>query len=107
MSIENRNIRMLEAERARIDKLITELRERQEHLRKMGPEIEMAEILHNSLCRFNHTDGCGWGYEKIEDFFKPGTTKNIWAEKAKKILETCSAEEVERVLTAINEARAY
>jgi hypothetical protein len=25
---------------------------------------EAAELAHDTLCRWNHTDGCGWEYEK-------------------------------------------
>lgn len=27
-------------------------------------EIKIAEFMHDKTCRFNHTDGCGWYYEK-------------------------------------------
>jgi len=44
------------------------------------PHIKLATFLHDNLCRWNHTDGCGWGYEKWED---PGYAKTKYIKRAK------------------------
>jgi len=45
---------------------IKRLEKEQEQLSNMGPEEELAVLLHSKFCRHNHTDGCGWFYE-IDD----------------------------------------
>jgi hypothetical protein len=32
-------------------------------LSSMTPEQKLAEALHDAVCTWNHTDGCGWYYE--------------------------------------------
>lgn len=27
-------------------------------------EARLAELIHANYCRYNHTDGCSWGYER-------------------------------------------
>lgn len=33
----------------------------------MTPDQRLAEIWHWKDCRYNHTDGCSWGYESWEE----------------------------------------
>lgn len=39
------------------------LREEQKRLATLTPEQALAESLHETQCRWNHTDGCSWLYE--------------------------------------------
>lgn len=41
--------------------------------------ITIAEMLHRLRCNYNHTDGCGWDYEK--DYNK-GNPSKMWAQSA-------------------------
>lgn len=34
---------------------------------KQGPHKDLACKLHSTMCRANHTDGCGWYYEMKND----------------------------------------
>jgi hypothetical protein len=47
-------------------------------------EQKVAELLHEKLCHFNHTDGCDWHYWSWEND-KFGTRKRYMT-KAKKLL---------------------
>ena len=46
----------------------------------------LAFDLHDRFCHFNHTDGCGWHYEK-EDW--QGNAHQYWLDRAKLILALC------------------
>ena len=50
----------IEALKAELEKLEEEKRKNQENL---TPEQRFACILHENLCKTNHTDGCGWFFE--------------------------------------------
>jgi len=41
-----------------------EAAERVEREKRLEPLKALAIRAHDTLCRWNHTDGCGWGYEK-------------------------------------------
>lgn len=50
----------------RISQLEAELNKARDALdraEKQDPIYQLAEQLHDRLCRHNHTDGCGWFYE--------------------------------------------
>lgn len=51
-----------------------ELKERQERLPKYWGA---AEAIHAATCTYNHTDGCGWGYEEDN-----GTIQDTWEKQA-------------------------
>ena len=56
-------------------------------------EIKLAEAIHDKVCRWNHTDGCSWNYEKWDGSTPSGsTTKDRYLEKAKKILKVVDFE---------------
>jgi len=71
-----------------------ELRKAQEKLAKLeqdkkkfeglSDEQRLAELIHDSQCRWNHTDGCGWYYESWD---VPGYSKEEYLRKAKNILK--------------------
>jgi hypothetical protein len=92
-------IRKLEKKK---DELITQVNQ----LRSLGPEIELAEFLHDITCNSNHIDMCGWEYEKWSDFGKVKLwTKDRHVAWAKRMLETCTDEEIRRVLSAMKGTR--
>ncbi|HCW07144.1 MAG TPA: hypothetical protein DGG95_07255 [Cytophagales bacterium] len=49
----------------------------------------LAIVLHDNFCGFNHTDGCGWGYEegREDPWAKECYSHTHWAEKAKQIMQ--------------------
>jgi hypothetical protein len=47
-------------------------------------EQQLAELIHDTQCRWNHTDGCGWYYESWD---KPGYSRTEYVEKARNILK--------------------
>jgi len=55
------SIAQLLAERAKID---AQIKAEQERTKDFTPTERLADMLHETLCRHNHTDGCSWGYEK-------------------------------------------
>lgn len=55
------SIAELLTERAKID---AQIKAEQERTKDFSPTERLADMLHETLCRHNHTDGCGWGYEK-------------------------------------------
>jgi hypothetical protein len=48
---------------AKLQKEIDELQKVDALFLAMTDEEKLAEALHTLLCRWNHTDGCGWHYE--------------------------------------------
>jgi hypothetical protein len=50
---------------------------------------ELATVLHQTTCHFNHTDQCGWFYETKEsdrgEFNWEGWTHKRYLEKAEKL----------------------
>ena len=57
-----------------------------EFLSTLTPEQRLAEKLHASLCCENHTDGCGWHYEKWSN---PSYSRTRWTNKAIQVLSVC------------------
>jgi hypothetical protein len=59
---------------------------------------ELAEIMHDKLCRWNHTDGCPWLYE--QDYSTKHPDVDVWdqyvhrnfLESAKKLVEKLEGE---------------
>lgn len=45
-----------------------ELLKEKERLAALTLEQELAEFLHENMCRFNHNDGCSWEYENCDPF---------------------------------------
>lgn len=93
---------MAETPYARVARLQKELLEAEVRLveeNKKTPEIRLADFLHESSCHWNHVDGCGWFYEKNEDYTKSGTARNRFYQKAVKLLEQDSIDTIMRVFT--------
>lgn len=75
-------IRTLEKEQAAFDAL--------------SEEKQLAIILHDLMCTWNHTDGCGWCYEfsgGVHNF--SGQAHKDWLEKAKELIKICAWNHVE------------
>lgn len=49
----------LEAELAQRRRLVTQARD---EMNSLTPTHKLAIVLHDRLCRWNHTDGCSWMY---------------------------------------------
>lgn len=67
-------------------------------LLKENPIIEAAEYLHEKLCRWNHTDGCGWHYQNWD---QPGPDRTSWLEKAEKALKLVDFETLKQLIEAV------
>lgn len=60
------------------------------------PEYRLADALHDKMCHFNHTDGCGWHYEpwhEVASGKRREGEKGRWIGKAKRILKRFSLED--------------
>ncbi len=65
------------------------LKEEKKNFDLMQPNFKLAELIHSKMCRSNHTDGCGWYYEKW-DGFGNNSTRLSYLKKANDILEKVS-----------------
>lgn len=55
-----------------------------------SPDHQLAKELHNMLCKWNHTDGCGWFYEfknKEDDW--TGHAHGAYLKKAQMLIHKC------------------
>ncbi len=81
-------IQRLEAELAAERKKLDEWDKRPDDAQKL------AELLHERFCRYNHTDGCSWGYEcgsshpARHDPWEFGFAHKEWLGKARLFLDT-------------------
>lgn len=60
-----------------------------------SPEKQLAVILHDLLCNWNHTDGCGWFYEfknKIPQW--DSYAHADYLEKAERLIARCHRENI-------------
>lgn len=65
---------------------------------QLSPEIELAEFMHEKLCRHNHTDGCEWFYESWEN---PSYARKEYLQKAKKAMEYAAPDLIKHIIEAI------
>lgn len=82
--------RELAQRKAELEKLIKEEKEAAEkaqaELDNNDPLKQLAIQLHNSLCRYNHTDGCGWYYEVSNERHNwNGCSHENWLNKAREV----------------------
>ncbi len=47
---------------AEAQKVLDSLKAQQAYEEKLAPKYKLARMLHEKLCRYNHTDGCSWFY---------------------------------------------
>jgi hypothetical protein len=60
-----------------------------------SPEIQLAKQLHNMVCSWNHTDGCGWYYESkngVEDW--NGHAHGEYLKRARILIHRCEKENI-------------
>lgn len=71
---------------------------------------KLATILHDSRCRYNHTDGCSWYYE--EDWYRDNPIDikkwnerehSRWFKMATKIFDQATLAEIEEYLNTYKE----
>ncbi len=75
----------LNAERLRLDMAQSRIEELEKKLAHAPSSDEgLADILHELICHWNHTDGCGWFYEDWAAL-RPGSTRAGWLDKARKL----------------------
>ena len=60
----------------------------------------IAEIIHERMCHWNHTDGCAWYYDTWEDEKLRGS-RQTYFEKAESILAVVSYETALKVVELI------
>ena len=63
---------------------IGKLKANQTEFESLPENYKLAEKIHTSTCRFNHTDGCSWEYENWSD--KLGDTRKRYIKKADRVL---------------------
>ena len=73
------------------EELQAELKRRDEQRRilsAMNKDHRLAILLHDALCRWNHTDGCGWFYEVQEDIHDwRKRDHQVWLKKSRAALK--------------------
>ena len=63
------------------------------------PNEQVAEILHNKLCRSSHEDQCGFYWES---WLKPGSTRKYYLDKADHILKiSTDLDVVKQIINAL------
>lgn len=85
-----------EQEIAKREKEIQALREQLDTLKAEPLDTQLARELHDMLCTWNHTDGCGWFYEmknKQDDW--GGNTHGEYLNRARRLMMRCDHEGVE------------
>lgn len=92
-----------------LKRLTVKLREEEEAevVAKINKEQkQVADLLHSLLCKWNHTDGCGWYYHTSpSDYLRPKGDKNSYYVMAGKVLVNRDADTVISVLQLILDNR--
>lgn len=108
------NIEQLEADVRRAEKHLRDLREKKEAAeadeiaKRQEPLRALAERAHDLCCTYNHTDGCGWGYEK--DSWS-GSSHKRWLNKMENLFSdkgtynTPAAEQIAKILDLVEQMR--
>lgn len=72
---------------------IAELEAEKAAFAALGPDHQLALVLHDLLCTWNHTDGCGWYYEVhngIDDW--GGLSHERYLKQARELRKTLPSE---------------
>jgi len=80
-----------EEEIRNLQKQINELTARRDLLKNPPPSVEVctvAEELHRTLCRKNHTDGCSWFDRNKPEDWNRDYTKQEYVAKAEELLSS-------------------
>lgn len=84
-------IASIEADIAKRKKELVELEQTLTKAKLESPDKQLAKELHGMLCRWNHTDGCGWFYEiknKEDDW--TGHAHGEYLMKAQSLIGKCT-----------------
>jgi len=74
---------------------LKDLQAQLEEAKLESPDKQLATELHNMLCTWNHTDGCGWFYEfnnKKDNW--TSDAHGTYLKKAQKLIHKCEQEGV-------------
>ncbi len=83
----------LREEIANLQSKLVEVEAAEEIERQLPAEHQLANILHELLCHWNHTDGCGWYYEfknRVADWDRD--THKGYLKKAVNLIARCERE---------------
>ena len=73
-------------------------RERINKIKSMSIDVELAELLHEKLCRSDHTDHCGWYYDSWSGM---GVERNNYLEKSRNILKIVDIGLAEKIINCL------
>ena len=77
------------------EKELAKLKAEKEQYDSMGQDQLLAIELHDTMCRHNHTDGCGWFYEISSGQHRWESREHtVWLQKATNLLRSYSMETV-------------
>lgn len=72
-------------------------------LAALSPEAKLAEALHDTTCRWNHTDQCGWFYEIHDSVVNwDGHSHSAYLTKARKLRLSLPDVTVDMVIKIMN-----
>lgn len=81
----------------KVQQELERLKKEKERQQSLTNEEYLAEWLHSKYCSHNHTDGCGWEYERNWD----GTQHKEYLKKSKNILAlSVDVETVKKIIEA-------
>lgn len=80
-------IEKLEKEISDKSESLTNLKAKKLRLEEGQPQA-VADVLHEGLCRMNHTDGCGYEYESWSNVTNTSAGSKVrWLSKARKVID--------------------
>ena len=86
-------IASIEADIAKRKKELVELEQTLTKAKLESPDKQLAKELHGMLCRWNHTDGCGWFYEmKNNEDDWTGHAHGEYLGRAQKLTHICESD---------------
>jgi len=98
-------LRKTEKEIQELQTKIDKLNKEKQLLLGLSPEKRVAELIHERLCSWNHTDGCAWFYENWDDFNdfdgKKHMAKGKYYKMAGNLLEHFTEEQIELFIELI------
>lgn len=85
------------------ERRLEELRQRQAEFVALQPAQQLATILHKGMCHRNHTDECGWEYDRWSIDGRDTGIRKEYLEKAERVLAVVDFETAKRVAAALFE----
>lgn len=84
-------------------KEIEKLRQEAKQVKTMKPKYVLAEKLHECLCHHNHTDACGWFYEKNWDdpWNSEYSAHSRYLEKAENVIAVVGTDDVDYIMNIV------